>query len=44
MEEGRGQGAAFLTRVLDGHVRDQEILPEGGVLAEAAFVGLVVHV
>lgn len=44
MEEGRGQGAAFLTRVLDGHVRDQEVLPEGGVLAEAAFVGLVVHV
>lgn len=39
-----GQQAAFLTRVLDGHVRDQEVLPEGGVLAEAALVGLVVHV
>lgn len=39
-----GRKATPLTRVLDSHVRDQEILPEGGVLAEAALVGLVVHV
>lgn len=30
--------------MLDSHVRHQEVLPEGGVLAEAALVGLVVHV
>jgi len=39
-----GGQAGPLTRVLDSHVRDQEVLPERGVLAEAALVGLVVHV
>lgn len=33
-----------LTCVLDCHVRDQEVLPEGGILADAALVGLVIHV
>lgn len=41
--KGIGQTAS-LTCVLDCHVRDQEVLPEGGILADAALVGLVVHV
>lgn len=36
-----GGNVAGLTSVLDGHVRQQEVLSEGSVGAKAAFEGLV---
>lgn len=39
-----GSSVAGLTGVLDGHVRQQEVLSEGSIGAKAAFEGLVTDV